>query len=283
MNVDLKYFSGTGNSYKILDTCKDIFIQNGCNTTLSSIIDKPDINEESDLIGFCFPVYAFGIPRICRKYLLSLPKFENPINTFVLITAGDPDEAGFSVNESTKILKKKGVNVTYDEVIYMPSNWTVSMSPPSKKEAQLIIDSGVKKAKKIAQDILNGIPHHHVFNYPSRYSKIGFYKDYYVFKWLGVSNLWRDFRTDGTCDSCGLCAKLCLTESIQIVNEKPEWANTCEQCMRCVNYCPKEAIFQKGEGSIKGKNVYYEPTFKPLKSKKHNKANAAGAKSRAAD
>ncbi len=28
MNVDLKYFSGTGNSYKILDTCKEIFIQN---------------------------------------------------------------------------------------------------------------------------------------------------------------------------------------------------------------------------------------------------------------
>ena len=132
----------------------------------------------------------------------------------------------------------------------------------------MIIDSGVKKAKGIAQNILNGIPHHHVFNYPSRYSKIGFYKDYYLFKWLGVSNLWRDFRTDDTCDSCGLCEKLCPTESIQIVNDKPKWANTCEQCMRCVNYCPKKAIFQKGEGSIKGKNIYYEPTFKPLKIKK---------------
>ena len=29
MNVELKYFSGTGNSYKIMDTCKEIFIQNG--------------------------------------------------------------------------------------------------------------------------------------------------------------------------------------------------------------------------------------------------------------
>jgi len=37
--------------------------------------------------------------------------------------------------------------------------------------------------------------------------------------------------------------------------------------MRCVNYCPQRAIFQKGEGSIKGKNIYYEPTFKPLKMK----------------
>lgn len=271
MNVDLRYFSGTGNSYKIIDTCKEIFVQKGCNTTLFSITDKSEINEYADLIGFCFPVYAFGIPRICKKYLLNLSKFKNPINTFVLITAGDPDESGFSVKESTTILKNKGLKVTYSDVIHMPSNWTVSMNPPSKEEARILINSGVKKAKDKAQDILNGIHHHHVFNYPSRLSKIGFYKDYYMFKWLGVSNLWRNFRTDETCDACELCEKICPTDSIQIVDNKPKWVKTCEQCMRCVNFCPKQAIFQNGEGSIKGKNIYYEPTFKPI-TKKEQKA-----------
>jgi len=128
VNVDLKYFSGTGNSYKILDTCRKSFTQSGCNTRLSSITDKSTIDDKANLIGFCFPVYAFGIPRICRKYLQNLPEFLSPINTFLIITAG-------------------------------------------------------------------------------------------------------------------------------------------EQCMRCVNYCPKQAIFQNGEGSIKGKNIYYEPSFKPLKIK----------------
>ena len=101
------------------------------------------------------------------------------------------------------------------------------------------------------------------------YSKFGFYKEYYLFKWLGVTNLWRNFRTDETCDSCGLCEKICPTNSIQIVGNEPKWAKTCEQCMRCVNYCPKQAIFQTGEGSIKGKNTYHEPTFKPLTIKDH--------------
>jgi len=267
MKVDLKYFSGTGNSYKIIDTCKEVFVRNGCKATLLPITDKSKINEEADLIGFCFPVYAFGLPRICRKYLLNLPRLQSPINTFILITAGDSDESGFSVKESTKLLKKKGLDVVYSEVIQMPNNWTVSMNPPTKKEAQLIINTGVIKAKDIAQDLLNGVLHHHAFNYPSTYSKIGFYKDYYLFKWLGVSNLWRNFRIDKTCDSCGLCEKICPTDSIQIVDDLPKWFKTCEQCMRCVNFCPKQAIFQKGEGSIKGKNTYYEPTFKPLKSK----------------
>ena len=268
MNVELKYFSGTGNSYKILDTCKEIFIQNDCNATLSSIAEKLNVDEEADLSGFCFPVYAFGLPRICRNYLQNLPQLVHQHKAFILITAGDQEESGFSIQESTNILSKKGFEIIYSAVIQMPSNWTVSMNPPSKEEAQLIIDNGVDNAKRITRGILRGATSYHKFNYPPKYSKIGFYKDYYLFKWVGVSNLWRNFRTDETCDSCELCLKICPTDSIQIVDNKPKWLKTCEQCMRCVNYCPKQAIFQKGEGSIKGKNTYYEPTFKPLKTKK---------------
>ncbi len=271
MHVELKYFSGTGNSFKILDTCRESFSQNGCDTKLSSIVDDPVINEESELIGFCFPVYAFGIPRICRKYLQNMPAFVNPINAFVIITAGEEDESGLSVQESMNIAQKKGLRVVYSAVIRMPANWTVSMNPPSKDEAQSIIASGVNKARGITKDILDGVNSHHRFSYPARYSKIGFYKDYYLFKWFGLDNLWRYFRTDETCNSCGLCSEICPTRSIQIVDSRPQWLKTCEQCMRCVNYCPKQAIYQQGEGSIKGKNVYYEPSFRPVGGKDHDK------------
>lgn len=151
MNVDLRYFSGTGNSYKIIDTCKEMFIQNGCKVTLCSIIDKIQINAEADLIGFCFPVYAFGIPRISKQYLLNLPKCRTRAKAFVLITAGAPDESGFAVQESTKILRKRGFDVVYSAVVHMPANWTVSMNPPSKAEAQLIINAGIETAKKYPQ------------------------------------------------------------------------------------------------------------------------------------
>ena len=280
MNIELKYFSGTGNSFKIIDTCKEIFTQNGSQASLSSITDKLKLSEDADLIGFCFPVYAFGIPRICRKYLSDLPKIKKPLKAFVLITAGDSQEAGFSVNESTTLLKKKGFDVIYTKVIQMPANWTVAMNPPSKEDARSMIDDGIVETTGVVQDILNSVVHHHRFNYPPRYSKFGFYKDYYLFKWLGLSNFWREFKVDETCDACGLCEKLCPTHSIQIENAIPKWSKTCEQCMRCVNYCPKQAIFQKSGGSIKGKNIYYEPSFKPLKIKKkmHNKATVTNEK-----
>ena len=87
-----------------------------------------------------------------------------------------------------------------------------------------------------------------------------------MLKWLGVSSLWREFRTDETCDSCGLCEKICPTDSIRIIDNKPSWSKTCEQCMRCVNYCPKQAIFQKGEGNIKGKNIYIRTEFQAIEN-----------------
>ncbi len=265
MKTTLKYFSGTGNSYRILNECKNIFIQKDNEVEFSSITNNHDINEEADLIGFCFPVYAFDIPRISRNYLKSLPKFKKRKKAFVLITAGDPMEAGFTFHQCKKILSNKNLDVIYTDVIHMPANWTVAMNPPSKEEAQKIIDAGVQKAGTITVNILNNKVYHHEFNYPPRYTKLGFYKDYYLFKWGGIQYLWRSFRSDETCNSCGICEKICPTNSIQMINNKPQWSKSCEQCMRCVNYCPKQAIYQEHEGSIKGKNIYHEPNFKPLK------------------
>lgn len=264
MNIDLHYFSGTGNSRRILDTCKETFIRQSCTASLSSITEPAPVNQAADLLGFCFPVYAFALPRIARKYLADLPTFKTPVKVFLLITAGDSAEAGFAVQQGTELLQAKGLEVVYSEVVQMPNNWTVAMDVPSKDEAQVIIDAGVQQAKELAQRILDNTERHHRFNYPPRYSRLGFYKDYFLFKWLGVTTMWQDFRTEASCDGCGLCEKMCPTRSVTMADGKPVWSATCEQCMRCVNFCPKKAIYQKGYGSIADRNTYHEPSFKPL-------------------
>jgi hypothetical protein len=95
-DIELRNFSGTGNSYKNRDTCKQTFIQDVSNATLASITDKRKIHEGAVFIGFYFPVYAFRIPGICKKYLLGFSKRENPVNAFLLITAGESEEAALS-------------------------------------------------------------------------------------------------------------------------------------------------------------------------------------------
>jgi ferredoxin len=266
MKIELRYFTGTGNSLKILDTCREIFVQANHTAAISEINFNETCIAESDILGFCFPVYAFGIPRICRRYLKSVKKFNKRQKVFVLITAGDSDEAGFSVSECKWILSKKNCDMIYTDVIQMPINWITSPLPPfppSKEEAMEIIKTGVFQAQKITWDILKGIIMHHSFNYPGRYTKLRFYRDYWLFKYMGIQNLWRTFKVYDSCNGCRTCAKICPTRSIEITGNKPVWTSTCEQCMRCVNFCPKEAIYQSYGGSTKGKNRYYEPGFVP--------------------
>ncbi len=270
MKIELRYFTGTGNSLKVIKTCDSIFIESGNLTNISEISENETNFPDADLIGFCFPVYAFGIPRICNKYLKKIKKFKERQKVFVLITAGDSDEMGFAIKECKRILNKKNCEIIYSCVIKMPINWTTSPVPPfppSREEAIEIIKNGEIKTQEIVKDILSGTKKHHDFNYPKRYSKIKLYWDYLLFKYVGIKNMWRLFNVYDSCNGCKLCAKICPTNSIKIIDNRPLWSKTCEQCMRCVNFCPKESIYQSQGGDTKCRNKYHEPSFKP----KHNK------------
>jgi ferredoxin len=266
MRFELRYFTGTGNSLKILNTCREVFHEAGHTAGISEInLSETKINE-ADVIGFCLPVYAFGIPRICRKYFKRIERFENKQRAFIIITAGDAKESGFSVVEGERILMKKNCEIIYSGVVQMPVNWITSPEPPfppSNEEAVEIIRKGLEKSKRMAHDIISGISHSHVFAYPTRYTKFRFYKDYWLFRYLGIQNLWRTFKTYDTCNGCQLCAMICPTQSIKIIERRPVWISTCEQCMRCVNLCPRESIYQTMGGDTKGKNRYCEPDFHP--------------------
>ena len=267
MKIELRYFTGTGNSLKILKTCDAVFTDSGNTTNISAISADEKVIPNADLIGFCFPVYAFGIPRISASYLKGIEKFKTRQRVFILITAGAADESGFAIKECASLLRKKNCEIVYSGVIQMPINWTTSPHPPfppPKEEASQIIERGVAEAKQIASEILKGKETHHHFNYPKRYSKPKFYWDYYMFKHLGIQFMWRSFTVYENCNGCQLCARICPTNSIRIEDKKPVWSKTCEQCMRCVNFCPKESIYQTQGGDTRGKHKYHEPGFKPM-------------------
>ena len=73
------------------------------------------------------------------------------------------------------------------------------------------------------------------------------------------------FQTNEKCTGCGLCARQCPTGSLAMRAGKPVWSETCEQCMRCYNYCPQRAILQL-EPLLHGsrRRAHRLPGFDPL-------------------
>lgn len=43
------------------------------------------------------------------------------------------------------------------------------------------------------------------------------------------------------CNGCGTCADLCPVGNIKM-DEQPVTGDNCQYCMRCVSFCPREAI-----------------------------------------
>lgn len=64
-----------------------------------------------------------------------------------------------------------------------------------------------------------------------------------------------------TCIGCGLCAKKCPINAIEMLNGKPVWTqNKCAMCLGCLHRCPKFAI-EYGKNTAKH-GQYIHPDVK---------------------
>ena len=68
------------------------------------------------------------------------------------------------------------------------------------------------------------------------------------------------FTSDHKCQGCGICAKICPVENIEMVSGRPVWQHHCEQCFACLQWCPNASI-QFGYATSTGKR-YHHPDVK---------------------
>lgn len=62
-----------------------------------------------------------------------------------------------------------------------------------------------------------------------------------------------NFYSDSKCAGCGTCEKVCLSQKIKIINNKPLWLKEvpCFYCHACINYCPEQSIQIKSTRLLK--------------------------------
>lgn len=284
-SAEIYYFTGTGNSLAIAkNVAKKI---NAELYSITSVINKQEINLRNDVVGIIFPVYHGSLPSIVEDFISKISNIENKY-VFSICTYGD--SPGITMKTLSNIIKKKKGSLAAGFAVKMPYNYITPSSMGVNfydsfilreievSKQQYIFKQAEKKLNNICElicaqtidiletdmDFLNNI-----------ISKLNLKETLGKSVWLKIGGFdgktplpfsksirFMDykFHFDDKCNSCGICEKVCPVNNIVLRDNKPAWKHQCEQCFACLQWCPQSAI-QFGNKTANCKR-YHHPEIK---------------------
>lgn len=237
-NVLIHYFSGTGNSARVAAVAGETFQELGFKTELRSISKGRLLYSSNyDFHVFTFPTYSFIMPALMHRYLKHLPPGRGA-KTMVLAIYGVPGYEGRTLHDATRILRRRGYDVTLAESIGCPESFTQVSNPPQIDEQKRLNDYAALKVAAFVDQFIAGEPGIKPCGLFNRIwtGLIGF-----AFTTIGRRCFGKLYVADETCNLCGECARTCPTGTIRIMG-RPRWNYRCQACQRCINLCPRAAI-----------------------------------------
>lgn len=232
--MQIFYFTATGNSLYVAERI------GGELYSIPQMLKEGKIEFVDEAIGFVFPCYAFGLPRIVIDFIQK-SKFKARY-FFAIMTYGNMAASGLGHIE--KVGREADIQFDYTNEILMIDNYLplFAIEDQIEKENskkieekldQIVSDIKGKRKKIIGKGILFDL-----FSKPIHKLATKFQYDNGD-KWFVVQD---------KCNSCQLCEKVCPKNNIK-VGRKPEFLHKCEGCYACIHHCPQNAIHLKFERS----------------------------------
>ena len=237
MKLLICYFSGTGNTKKVVELAKEEFEKLGGQVDLHSV-DKNfegDLNSY-DMLGFAYPIHAFNAPSIVLNFAKSLKKIENAKKPlFIFKTSGEPLYLNnISSSKLKSILKKKGFILNNEYHYCMPYNIIFRHSDAM---AYKMWDRASKVIPIDCKEIFEG-----------KKAKLKYFPCSRLLAWIFRIEHWggrfngRRYKVSDKCIKCGKCVRNCPVGNITIENGEFKFGKNCLMCMRCSFFCPTNAI-----------------------------------------
>ena len=252
MKILICYFSGTGNTWWLMDEFKKLAVKDAHEVNLFHVqrinslkwIDLENLWKQADMIGIAHPVYGSDAPRLMKDFLKLLPKkivIENfPIKPGFIFTTMElfSGDGGFALQKQLEAVKVKIIHN-----FQMISNLGIPIftyNPVHYKRFEKRKQRTLKHLTHVYHKLFEGKirwqnkynPFGYIFGKLQRLS-MGFVEDKNS-KYLGVNS--------EKCTECQQCVGNCPTESIIFEENQFTFLESCTACYRCYNYCPSQAI-----------------------------------------
>lgn len=244
------YFSATGNCKYVAQRIADALDDKA----VSIEEQKPEIIlADGESLGIITPTYWWELPPIMREWL---QKLEIKGQGYIYLVATYGTTPGCCGEDARKILKKRNIDLVASFSVKMPDTWTpiFDLSDPDEvakqnEDAERYIDAVIEKVKAG----MHGNHTEHRMPYAVRI---------FTDPMLNAERKTKNLYVEDSCIGCGLCARKCPVQAIEIRDKKPIWVKEqCTLCLRCLHHCPKFAI-QYGNGKTKKHGQYRNPHVK---------------------
>ncbi len=249
--------TGTGNSFRAASWMRETAEKHG---TAAHVIPfeegrvEEEIKDEAvNLMGIVFPTHGFTAPWEIIRFACRLPRKKNT-HAFVVPTRGGikigkyclPGGELSAAYLIALILFLKGYKLRGIMGLDMPLNWMTLVPGMHPKKVEVILTRGKEKAAKFMMDILSGKRRcYSVDSIIQLFFGIliaPISVAYIIFGRFFIAKL---FFANHRCNGCGICVDNCPHGSLRMWGKnkpRPYWSLTCASCMRCMAYCPQEAV-----------------------------------------
>lgn len=234
MGTRIYWFSGSGNSLHVAKRLKE-GIEGAELVPVSQAVGK--VTELPERMGLVFPVYAWGPPVLVSRFIESLPS-GSPEYVFAVATCGGSPGSAMSITR--RRLGKRGIRMDAAMTVRMVENYPPMGGAPGKEKQTPVLEKAEEEINAIVERIREGYRGSTGKN--SLFFSIMGRLVYPLFS-RNVSRQAVKFLSDGKCNSCGICSKVCPAGNIHPGEDgRPLWGDHCEQCFACFHWCPEEAV-----------------------------------------
>lgn len=251
------FMTGTGNSFRTSSWIKDIALEKNTNALAIPIErgnPEKEIEDKNDtLMGIVMPTHGFTAPWHMIRFVYRLP-FRKSTHAFCIATRAGlkfgrvftPGISGSGTFVIAAVLALKGYKVRGIMSLDMPSNWIAFHSGLHPKKVESIIHRAKPKVSRFIERLYS--------NRKNWFTPNNLYEIVWGIALLPIALLYlligrfflaKLFFPNSRCNGCGICADNCAVGAIKMSNGKnprPFWKYNCENCMRCMAFCPQEAI-----------------------------------------
>jgi len=249
MKIEIVYFSGTGNTWWVVDKLKSALEKRGHEVKMIAYESKERNTvptKDAELFGIAFPTHAHGAPINMESYANGI-NAKKGLRFFVLTTYWL--HTGPTAMNYANILKRRGMEPVLAAGVKMPLNIYLPLFPfdkwtPTKpKNIPKIKERALKRIEIIANALHKGTKILEKGNSLANFL-LGNKLEPIFFRRSVITQVNKNklLKVSSSCIGCGECVNLCPVQNIKMTDEGIQFDGKCILCARCWTFCPKNAI-----------------------------------------